>query len=80
VMSTLPLFVAVVQEIAPRGRSMASGLMLGLSYGTGGMMTPITGKLADLYSIRSVLSVLPLLFLLMLPLVYLLPIPGRKLK
>jgi FSR family fosmidomycin resistance protein-like MFS transporter len=80
VMSTLPLFVVVVQEIAPRGRSMASGLMLGLSYGTGGMMTPITGKLADLYSIRSVLSVLPLLFLLMIPLVYLLPMPGKRLK
>jgi FSR family fosmidomycin resistance protein-like MFS transporter len=80
VMSTVPLFVAVVQEIAPRGRSMASGLMLGLSYGTGGMMTPITGKLADLYSIRSVLSVLPLLFLLMIPLVYLLPMPGKRLK
>jgi len=80
VMSTLPLFVVVAQEIAPRGRSMASGLMLGLAYGTGGMMTPLTGMLSDLYSIRSVLSVLPLLFLLMLPLVYVLHIPRTKLK
>jgi FSR family fosmidomycin resistance protein-like MFS transporter len=80
VMSTLPLFAVVVQEMAPRGRSMASGLMVGLAYGTGGMMTPITGKLADLYSIRSVLSILPLLFLLMIPLMYFTPIPEKKVK
>ena len=78
VMSTLPLLTVVVQEIAPRGRSMASGLMVGLAYGTGGMMTPLTGKLADLYSIRSVLSVLLLLFLFMILLVYLIPIPEKK--
>lgn len=78
VMSTMPLFTVVVQEMAPRGRSMASGLMVGLSYGTGGMLTPITGKLADLYSIRSVLSVLPLLFLLMIALIYFTPIPEKR--
>jgi len=59
---------------------MASGLMVGLSYGTGGMMTPITGKLADLYSIQSVLSVLPLLFLLMIILIYFIPVPAKRVK
>ena len=78
VMATLPLFVALVQEIAPRGKSMASSLMLGLAYGTGGMMTALTGKLADLFTIRSVLGVLTLVLLVMAGLVPLLP--GKKSK
>jgi FSR family fosmidomycin resistance protein-like MFS transporter len=75
-MATLPLFVTIAQDMAPRGKSMASSLMLGLAYGTGGMMTPLTGKLADIFSIRTVLSGVTLLSVLMIPLVYLLP--GKK--
>ena len=76
IMSVLPLFVAMAQELAPKGKSMASSVMMGLAYGTGGMMTPITGRLADQFSIRPVLSVMALLPLLMTGLVFLLP--GRK--
>ena len=75
-MATLPLFVAMAQELAPRGKSMASSLMIGLAYGTGGMMTPVTGRLADSFSIRPVLSVMALLPLVMMALVYFMP--GRK--
>jgi FSR family fosmidomycin resistance protein-like MFS transporter len=63
VLATLPLGVAMAQELAPRGRSMVSSLMMGLAFGTGGMMTALTGKLSDIYSIRPVLS-----FLAMIPL------------
>jgi len=73
IMSALPLFVAMAQEMAPRGKSMASSLMIGLAYGTGGMMTPITGRLADHFSIRPVLSVMAMLPLLMMVLVYFMP-------
>lgn len=73
IMSALPLFVAMAQEMAPRGKSMASSLMIGLAYGTGGMMTPITGRLADHFSIRPVLSVMAMLPLLMMALVYFMP-------
>ncbi|MEI9479483.1 MAG: MFS transporter [Deltaproteobacteria bacterium] len=76
IMATLPLFVAMAQELAPRGKSMASSLMIGLAYGTGGMMTPVTGRLADSFSIRPVLSVMALLPLVMMALVYFMP--GRK--
>ena len=76
ILATLPLFLSMAMEIAPRGKSMASSLMLGLAYGTGGMMTPITGKLADLYSIRTVLEVIAALPIVMMGLVYLLP--GKK--
>jgi FSR family fosmidomycin resistance protein-like MFS transporter len=78
VLATLPLGVAMAQELAPKGRSMVSSLMMGLAFGTGGMMTPLTGRLADLFSIRPVLSVLALLPLLTSGLITLLPETKRK--
>ena len=64
VLATLPLGVAMAQELAPRGKSMVSSLMMGLAVGTGGMMTALTGKLADMFSIRPVLSWLAIIPLL----------------
>ena len=55
ILATLPLGVSMAQELAPRGRSMVSSLMMGLAFGAGGMMTPLTGMAADLFSIRPVL-------------------------
>ncbi|MFH1241265.1 MAG: MFS transporter [Pseudomonadota bacterium] len=78
VLATLPLGVAMAQELAPKGRSMVSSLMMGLAFGTGGMMTPLTGKLADIFSIRPVLS-----FVAIVPLLTTGPIallPGKNLK
>jgi len=77
-MATLPLAVAMAQELAPRGRSMVSSLMMGLAFGTGGMMTPLAGKLADIFSIRTVLSFLAIIPLLTIGLISLLP--EKKLK
>ena len=76
VMATLPLGVAMAQELAPKGRSMVSSLMMGLAFGAGGMMTPLTGQLADLYSIRTVLSVIAFIPLPTIAIIALLP--GRK--
>ncbi len=73
VLATLPLGVALAQELAPRGRSMVSSLMMGLAFGTGGMMTPLTGKLADIFSIRDVLAFLTLLPFLTTGLIAFLP-------
>jgi FSR family fosmidomycin resistance protein-like MFS transporter len=47
--------------------------MMGLSFGTGGMMAPLTGKLADIFSIRPVLSFLAIIPLLTIGLISLLP-------
>ena len=77
-MAALPLGVAMAQELAPRGRSMVSSLMMGLVFGTGGMMTPVTGMLADVYSIRAVLSCLAIIPFLTIGLIFLLP--GKKLQ
>ena len=72
-MATLPLGVAMAQELAPRGRSMVSSLMMGFAFGLGGVMAPITGKLADVFSIRPVLCVLAIIPLLTIGLIYMLP-------
>jgi len=73
VMASLPLGVTMAQEIAPKGKSMVSSLMMGLAWGTGGMMTPLAGKLADLFSIRLVLAVLAVIPLLTVALIARLP-------
>ena len=73
VMASLPLGVTMAQEIAPKGKSMVSSLMMGLAWGTGGMMTPLAGKLADLFSIRPVLAVLAIIPLLTVGLIAMLP-------
>ena len=78
VMATLPLGVAMAQELAPRSKSMVSSLMMGLAFGTGGLMTPLTGKLADIFSIRMVLAFLAMIPLLTTVLIAQLPERGPR--
>jgi FSR family fosmidomycin resistance protein-like MFS transporter len=73
VLATLPLAIALAQKLAPQGKSMASSLMMGLAYGIGGLMTPLTGMLADMFSILPVLRILAVIPLLTLMLIMLLP-------
>lgn len=72
-LATLPIGVALAQKLAPKGKSMASSLMMGFAIGTGGVLTPITGKLADMYSIAPVLHCVAVLPILMTALIYHLP-------
>ena len=73
VLATMPLGVVMAQALAPKGRAMVSSLMMGLAYGLGGALSPLMGKLADLYSIRQVLfavafiPLLTLVFILFFP-------------
>jgi FSR family fosmidomycin resistance protein-like MFS transporter len=76
-MATMPLGLAIAQELAPRGKSMVSSLMMGLAIGLGGLMTPLTGKLADAFSIRGVLVSLALVPLLSIGLISLVPEKKR---
>ena len=64
ILATLPLGVALAQRLAPGGKSMASSLMMGLAVGMGGLLTPVTGKLADMFTIRPVLAILAIIPLL----------------
>ena len=72
-MAIMPSLLALAQELAPKGRSMVSSLMMGFALGTGGMISPLVGKFADIFSIRVVLSFIALIPLLGIGLVYLLP-------
>ena len=76
-MATLPLGVAMAQEWAPKGRSMVASLMMGLAFGLGGMMTTLTGTLADIFSIRAVLGLLTIIPLLTTGLIHLIPEKKR---
>jgi FSR family fosmidomycin resistance protein-like MFS transporter len=72
-MATLPLGVAMAQELAPKGRSMVSSLMMGFAFGLGGIMMPLTGKLAEIFSIRGILLSLAIIPCLTIFLIALLP-------
>lgn len=80
ILATFPLGVSLAQAIAPRGTSMVSSLMMGLAFGVGGMLTPFTGHLADLYSIRTVLGYLVWVPVLLAPLVAFLSDPSHPSK
>ncbi len=68
-LASLPLGVAMAQTVAPKGRSMVASLMMGFAFGLGGIVSPLVGKLADVYSIHTVLVFISLLPLASLPLV-----------
>ena len=77
-LATMPLGVVMAQSLAPRGRSMVASLMMGFAYGLGGMMSPLVGKLADLYSIEQTLFGVALLPLLTLALILNFPAIGGR--
>jgi FSR family fosmidomycin resistance protein-like MFS transporter len=73
IFATLPLGLVMAQKLAPQGKSMVSSLMMGLGQGLGGMMAPLVGSMADLFSIRTVLCGLALIPLLSIGLVWFFP-------
>lgn len=71
--STQALGLVMAQKLAPQGKSMVSSLMMGLAMGVGGMLIPVVGWMADLYSLPAVLYGLAVILLLSLWLVYFFP-------
>jgi FSR family fosmidomycin resistance protein-like MFS transporter len=70
---TMPSSIVWAQEMIPGNAAMASGMMLGLSFGLGGVGVAITGALADRIGLAPALlwSLLPLAAAL--PLTYAIP-------
>lgn len=70
---TLPSSIVWAQDIIPGNAAMASGMMLGLSFGLGGVGVAITGAIADVIGLKAALlwSLLPLA--LAVPLAALIP-------
>ena len=77
VMGTFGVTMVMGQEYLPRRVGMASGLVIGLSIGLGGMAAVVLGALADAIDLRSALYVCAAAPLLALALTLLLP-GGRE--
>jgi FSR family fosmidomycin resistance protein-like MFS transporter len=73
VLASLPLGVVMAQKLAPKGRSMVASLMMGFAYGLGGAVSPVIGKLGDIYSVHAVLNAVSLVPLITLLLIYYFP-------
>ena len=56
-LATLPIATAIAQTLVTRGQSLVASTTMGLAFGFGGLFSPITGKMADLFSVRAVLGV-----------------------
>jgi len=56
--STLPVNVSFGQALAPHSAATVSSLMMGVAWGTGGMLVPVTGSLADALGLPTTLTVL----------------------
>ena len=59
--STLPVNVTFAQMIAPVGAATVSSLMMGFAWGTGGLLAPFVGMLADRIGIERVLTMMAFL-------------------
>lgn len=56
--STLPVNVSFGQALAPHSAATVSSLMMGVAWGTGGMLVPVTGMVADAIGLPLTLTVL----------------------
>lgn len=68
--STVPASVVWAQKIMPQGAALASGMMLGLSFGMGGVGAAITGVLADYIGLYEALLLTIIPLLITIPLLY----------
>ena len=72
-LATIALATAMAQTLVDKGQSLVASLTMGLAFGTGGVLTPVTGKLADIFSIQTVLGVVIWVPMLATVLVFFLP-------
>jgi len=59
--STLPVNVTFAQMIAPVSAATVSSLMMGFAWGTGGLLAPFVGMLADRIGIEQMLTLMAML-------------------
>jgi len=69
--------VVLTQELLPRYLGLASGLTLGLGFGTGGLGTALSGYLADMFSLYITFWILAVAPLLCVGLAMLIKIPPE---
>lgn len=78
VMAVNPGAIVWGQDLLPDNPGMASGMMLGLSFGLGGFGTMLTGSLAESYGLTMALALTAILLVISIVLVYLTPEKRRQ--
>ncbi|MBR9981426.1 MAG: MFS transporter [Desulfatitalea sp.] len=75
-LASFSVTIVLTQELLPRYIGLASGLILGLSFGTGGLGTALSGFLADRIGLASTFWILAAAPLFIVPLVHLIRTPA----
>jgi FSR family fosmidomycin resistance protein-like MFS transporter len=79
-LATLFPALALAQQVAPKGRSLVSSIVMGLTLGTAGVLMPLAGRMADAFGIRTILSCIAFIPMAALLLIRYLPEPGKNQK
>lgn len=78
--STFAVAVAMSHELLPGNIGLASGVMLGLAIGFGGLGVAVNGIIADHYSLHAAIATIPLPIIAAVILMVLLPYPWKSLR
>lgn len=77
--ATFSVAVAMGHELLPQNVGLASGMMLGLAIGFGGLGVAVNGLIADHYSLAAALGTIPVPIALAVLFMALLPYPWKSL-
>ncbi|MEG6584572.1 MFS transporter [Dendrosporobacter sp. 1207_IL3150] len=77
--SMVPSSIIWAQHIMPKNAAMASGMMLGLSFGLGGVGTAVTGILADLIGLKLALLATLVPLIISIPIAFSIPVNEHHL-
>jgi FSR family fosmidomycin resistance protein-like MFS transporter len=78
--STFAVAVAMSHELLPGNVGLASGIMLGLAIGFGGLGVAVNGIIADHYSLAAALGTIPIPIIGAILLMCVLPYPWKTLR
>jgi MFS transporter, FSR family, fosmidomycin resistance protein len=78
--STFAVAVAMSHELLPGNVGLASGMMLGLAIGFGGLGVAVNGVIADHYSLAAAIGTIPIPIAAAVVLMALLPYPWKSLS
>lgn len=77
--STFAVAIAISHEILPQNIGLASGMMLGLAIGFGGLGVAVNGAIADHYSLAAALGTIPIPIAAAVVMMAVLPYPWKTL-
>jgi MFS transporter, FSR family, fosmidomycin resistance protein len=78
--SSFSVAVAMGHELLPQNVGLASGMMLGLAIGFGGLGVAVSGLIADHYSLGAALGTIPIPITIAVVLMALLPYPWKSFR